>query len=72
MENNNHVPAQPEQKKNPWQKFNPSIKEMTDKNPNYTILGLWWSQTWRIWILSMIVWIVFAILVGIFGFALGR
>jgi hypothetical protein len=61
-----------EQEKNFWQKFNPSLKEMMEKHPSYSVLGLWWSFTWRIWILGFAVWIAFVMLVIIFGLALHR
>jgi len=46
-----------------WQKFNPSLKEMMDKNPNLTILGIWWAWYWRIAILSFIIAFVIAVAV---------
>lgn len=27
--------------------FNPTLREMTEKNPDITIWGLWWAMTWR-------------------------
>jgi hypothetical protein len=55
-----------------WQKFNPSLKEMMERHPDYSVLGLWWSFTWRIWIVAAVIWAVFAILIGIFGAVLHR
>jgi hypothetical protein len=58
-----------EPKKNFWQSFNPSLKDMMEKNPNYSVLGMWWSFTWRIYVILFAIMIAFAILVLIFGLA---
>jgi hypothetical protein len=55
-----------------WRTFNPSLKEMMEEHPHYSVLGLWWSFTWRIWVVSAIVMTAFVILVLVFGVALNR
>jgi len=27
--------------------FNPTLKEMSEENPDISIWGLWWAMTWR-------------------------
>jgi len=56
-----------ENNKNFWQKFNPSLKEITEKYPDLTLLGLWWAWYWRLMILVLVVYVIFAILVKFFG-----
>ncbi len=59
-----------ENKKGFWRSFNPTLKDMMERYPEYSVLGMWWSFTWRIWLVSMTVMIAFWIVVAIFAIAL--
>lgn len=46
-------------KKNFWKRFNPSLKDIENRHPNISILGLWWSWYWRLAVLALGIWFVF-------------
>lgn len=54
-------------KKNFWRRFNPSLKEIEDRHPNISILGLWWSWYWRLIVLSFLFCFLFIIIAFIFS-----
>ncbi|GEM_PF-5152330 len=56
-----------EQNKSWWQEFNPSLKEMMDKNPNITILRIWWAMTWRLYAIVGVSFLALAILAKLFS-----
>jgi len=45
-----------------WRKFNPTLKEMEERYPDISILGLWWSWYWRLALIIIGVWIVFVLI----------
>jgi hypothetical protein len=50
-----------------WRKFNPTLKEMMEKNPDFSVLGIWWAGYWRLMVLLLAVGIGLAILAKIFS-----
>jgi hypothetical protein len=53
-------------KKNFWKIFNPSLKDIENRHPNISILGLWWSWYWRLAVLVISVWLIFTFAAFIF------
>ena len=51
--------------KNWWKRFNPTLKEMQEKNPNLSILGMWWAWYWRLAICAIVIAAAFAILASV-------
>ena len=51
------------EQKNFWRRFNPTLKDKMEENPNLTILGLWWAWYWRLMVLVFSISLAFVIVV---------
>lgn len=48
-------------------RFNPTLKEKLEENPNLTVMGLWWAQTWRFFVCYAAFWFVIFLLALLFS-----
>jgi hypothetical protein len=60
-----------EKKNGFWRSVNPTLAQMTEKNPDLSILGIWWAFTWRIFLAEVVIGAAFMLIAFLIGIAVG-